>query len=27
MISHPLTTAGIEKFLADWSTVENKWKI
>lgn len=24
MISHPLTTAGIEKFLADWSTVENK---
>ncbi len=24
MISHPLTTAGIERFLADWSTVENK---
>ena len=24
MVSHPLTTAGIERFLADWSTVENK---
>ncbi|MBE6767950.1 MAG: fructose-6-phosphate aldolase [Ruminococcaceae bacterium] len=24
MIGHPLTTAGIEKFLADWQTVENK---
>lgn len=24
MIGHPLTTAGIEKFLADWATVENK---
>ncbi len=24
MISHPLTTAGIERFLADWSMVENK---
>ena len=23
MISHPLTTAGIERFLADWSTVVN----
>ena len=24
MIGHPLTTAGIERFLADWKTVENK---
>ena len=24
MISHPLTTSGIERFLADWATVENK---
>ncbi len=24
MIGHPLTTAGIEKFLADWQTVEKK---
>ncbi|MBQ9735713.1 MAG: fructose-6-phosphate aldolase [Clostridia bacterium] len=24
MIAHPLTSAGIERFLADWSTVENK---
>ena len=24
MVSHPLTTAGIERFLKDWSTVENK---
>lgn len=24
MISHPLTTAGIERFLADWATVENR---
>lgn len=23
MIGHPLTTAGIERFLADWKTVEN----
>ncbi len=27
MISHPLTTAGIERFLADWATVENKEKL
>lgn len=24
MIGHPLTTSGIERFLADWATVENK---
>ncbi|MBQ4154721.1 MAG: fructose-6-phosphate aldolase [Clostridia bacterium] len=24
MLSHPLTTSGIERFLADWKTVENK---
>lgn len=24
MISHPLTTAGIERFLADWEKVKNK---
>lgn len=24
MISHPLTTSGIERFLADWATVESK---
>lgn len=24
MIGHPLTTSGIERFLADWKTVENK---
>lgn len=24
MISHPLTTSGIERFLADWQTVEKK---
>jgi transaldolase len=24
MIEHPLTTAGIEKFLADWETVPKK---
>ena len=24
MIAHPLTTAGIERFLADWATVESK---